>query len=325
MCKVSIIIPAYNIEDYIYKAIESATKQILDEIEIIVVNDGSTDNTSNLVKEEIKKDSRIKLVDLENGGVSRARNIGISIAQGEYIMFLDGDDWLDYNAASDLYYKAVDDNLDMIIFNYYKVFNNDNIEKENLCIPNSIISGEEALKETLLNNIAPSVWNKFFKRELFNNEVRFKEDIAMGEDLLLSVKLCNSAEKVGIVNKSYYFYLIRENSATNKIDNRVISIKIAINEIKKYLEFKNIFEQYKEEYEFLEFIHLYYYRVIVGKSDDFFHRKFFEEFNTNMTKNKYYKKYINSAKLDIRLRIELYKLNYKLARSIHNILLKFVK
>lgn len=321
MIKVSVIIPAYNIEDYIEKAIDSARKQDIKEVEIIVINDGSTDNTANLVREIMKEDSRVKLVDLKNGGVSRARNKGISIAQGQYIMFLDGDDWLEENSINELYYKAIKDNLDMIIFNYYKVFNN-RIEKYNLSLHNGIISGKVALKETLLNNIAPSVWNKFVKKSLFDSGINFDEGIAIGEDLVLSVKLCYLSNKVAIVNKNYYYYFIRENSVTNKVDNKVKSITIALSEIKRYLEEKNILNHYINEYNFLEFIHLYFYRVIVGNVDNSIHKKFFDEFNADISKNEYYKKFVKSARIDIRLRIYLYKLNYVLARSIHNILLK---
>ena len=112
--KVSIIVAAYNIEDYIKRCMYSIVNQTFKDIEIIVVNDGSTDNTLNIINDFAKNDARIKIIDKKNGGLIEARKSGLEIASGEYILFLDGDDWLHLEAIEKLYQEAKKDNFDIV-------------------------------------------------------------------------------------------------------------------------------------------------------------------------------------------------------------------
>ncbi|UJF15261.1 glycosyltransferase [Jeotgalibaca sp. MA1X17-3] len=120
MIKVSIIVPVYNVEKYLKKSIESLMNQTLKDIEIILVNDGSTDNSLFICKQYEKKDFRIKVIDKNNGGVSSARNIGIELASGQYIGFIDPDDWIEPEMYEKMYSKIEKTKSDVCICNYIK-------------------------------------------------------------------------------------------------------------------------------------------------------------------------------------------------------------
>lgn len=326
MIKVSVIIPAYNIEKYIQKAIKSVIEQSLNEVEIIVVNDGSTDKTKEKIEELSKYDQRIKLINLSNGGVSRARNVGINLAKGEYILFLDGDDWISKDCLEELYKKAKRDNLDLLVFNYTKVSCN-NMEEYKFNVKDEIISGRQALKETLVDKMTPSMCNKFISRKILSGDMRFEEDIAMGEDLLLSTKICSIADRVGKINKSYYYYYMREDSVTNKVTEKIFSIKNSIDRIEEYLKKEELLNDNIEEVEFLKFIHLYFYRVIVGNMHDNMHKCFFNNYKylNNIKRNNYYKEFQGKSRIDVKIRLILYKCNYNIARIIHKTILRVIR
>ena len=129
--KVSIIIAAYNIEDYINRCLNSIVNQSFKDIEIIVVNDGSTDNTINIINNFAKNDVRIKVIDKKNGGLIEARKSGLARASGEYILFLDGDDWLHIEAIEKLYKEAKKDNFDIVLYNFYLAYDNGKLEEKN--------------------------------------------------------------------------------------------------------------------------------------------------------------------------------------------------
>ena len=119
MVKVSIIVPVYNVEKYLSKCLESLINQTLKDIEIICVNDGSTDNSLSILKEYANKDSRIKIIDKQNEGVSVARNTGIEVATGEYLIFVDSDDYLVENACEKALNTIEHNNSDICIFGHY--------------------------------------------------------------------------------------------------------------------------------------------------------------------------------------------------------------
>jgi glycosyltransferase involved in cell wall biosynthesis len=118
--KVSVIIPVYNVEKYIKKSLESVMNQTLKEIEIICVNDGTKDNSRKIIEEYAQKDERIKIIDKENGGLSSARNAGMEIARGEYLGFVDSDDWIEETMYEKLYEKAKADESQMVICAVHK-------------------------------------------------------------------------------------------------------------------------------------------------------------------------------------------------------------
>ena len=197
MVKVSVIVPAYNAEKYIDKCLESLINQTLKDIEIIVVNDGSKDNT--LEKINKYSDKRIKLLNLkENKGIGHARNEGIKKALGEYIGFVDSDDYVDKNMFEKMYEKASKEKLDIVVCDFYKQIENTNQTIKEI-IPNFKNTTLKNNSNLLLDiNLAP--WNKIYKRKLIvDNKIHFDEKLKY-EDVPFVVKSLDKAKNIGKIN-----------------------------------------------------------------------------------------------------------------------------
>ncbi|UYI80111.1 MAG: glycosyltransferase [Fusobacterium varium] len=221
MKKVSVIVPVYNVEKYIGKCIRSIMEQTLEEIEIIVINDGSPDRSLEIVNRLMKEDQRIKVITKKNGGLSSARNIGIKIATGKYIQHIDGDDWIEENYLKNMYEFAEKENLDIVISDYYEDYSNGKIkikrgkEKSEKIIFNS----KEYLKDFFYDGDAPAMWNKLFKTSLYKeNNIFHPENISIGEDLSTTPRLIYFAKKVGYLKEAFYHYRQNSESITNMIN-----------------------------------------------------------------------------------------------------------
>lgn len=246
--KASIIIPVYNVEEYLEKCLDSAISQTLQDIEIIVVNDESTDNSLNIIRTYAKKDSRIVVIDQKNRGLGGARNSGIEAARGEYLFFLDSDDYIAPETLETLYHHAKEHDLDMVIFNYTKV------DEEGRPIittdfGNAILSKDEAFRKILSLKTSPMACNKLYKKYLFADfNIRYPEKF-LHEDINIAYKLGWHAEKVGFIDKSFYYWLTRTGSITQKFTfdhiNDVIS---SLLQMKQFLQEHNAFDTYKTEY-----------------------------------------------------------------------------
>lgn len=219
--KISFIIPIYNVEKYIKKCIDSILAQNIDSIEIILVNDGSTDDSLLVCRQYERKYSFIHVIDKKNEGVSIARNIGIQESKGKYICFVDADDFYIKDFAKDFYETCMKYDLDVIrgIYSIYEEKNNlyNHINKKNLSYYNKCLSGLEFLKKSIKENASEVVpWLGFFKAEfLKQNEIIFPPGIAYEEDQLfflkaLLVKECKILQK----ESEFYAYRVREGSVT---------------------------------------------------------------------------------------------------------------
>lgn len=210
---ISVIIPVYNVEKYIRKCLESILKQTFLNIEILVINDGTKDNSIKIVKEYMD-DKRIKVIEKENGGLSSARNVGIKEAKGKYIYFIDSDDWAEEDILEILY---KDNKEEDIIFTNYIYYNDitGKERKKTYKFPDKLTTKEG--KYFFYNDAEVLVWNRLYKREfLIKNELFFKEGI-IHEDEEFSFKTLMLADKVKYV-ESYRFYYrtSREGSITYK-------------------------------------------------------------------------------------------------------------
>lgn len=251
--KVSVIIPAYNIENYIEKSIKSVIEQTLKEIEIIVVNDGSQDGTLKIIENLMKEDKRIILVNKENKGLSAARNTGLMCAKGEYIAHLDGDDWIEKEYLEDTYVFAKSNNLDMVVTDYYEDYGNNKLLYINdLKLENEkIIYGNKYREIVYKNGVSNSVWNKLVKKDLyFNNNIFFLENISMGEDLAVNLRLIYTIEKVGKIEKAYIHYIQRPSSLTKTKNNKAKYLYPYItlfDILKNFLVIRGIYEAEKDK------------------------------------------------------------------------------
>lgn len=211
---ISVIVPVYNVERYLEKCVDSIINQTYSNLEIILVNDGSTDNSGELCDNLAKKDSRIVVYHKENGGVSSARNLGLDKAQGDYIGFVDGDDYIDADMYECLYQNLNRDNADMSMCALYDVYVNTKLEQVTK-IENYVVNSEQAIKIALEGTIPlVSPTSKLYKAILFE-ELRYEEGKTY-EDAFIIARLLDKCNIITITNEKKYYYFHRSDSITTK-------------------------------------------------------------------------------------------------------------
>lgn len=203
--KISVIIPVYNVEKYLKNCLDSIINQTLKEIEIICVNDGSTDNSLSILKEYQQKDERIKIINRENNGPSAARNTALKVASGEYISFLDSDDYVDLNFCEKMYQAATENNCDIACCNIIRF--NEKLKKDLVKYNRIKVAKRPRHKYKLA--IIPEhnyVWNKIYNRKkIIALDLAFEEGILF-EDVIFSHKVIYYLDKmVSVPNVNYYY------------------------------------------------------------------------------------------------------------------------
>lgn len=227
MDKISIIIPAYNVQKYLNKCIESVIAQTYKKIEIILVDDGSTDESSKLCDIWASKDDRINVIHKKNGGLSEARNIGLDNSTGKFVMFIDSDDYIEPDMVALLYNRAINDNSQMVLCNFNYVDESYQYMKQlnlNLPLKDEIISKEEFLNRLVKDNkywYYVVAWNKLYNRELFN-DIRYPIG-KLHEDEFIIQLIVDKCINISCVQNSLYNYLQRNNSIMGKkVNSRTI-------------------------------------------------------------------------------------------------------
>ncbi|EGO2522622.1 glycosyltransferase family 2 protein, partial [Enterococcus faecalis] len=209
---VSVVIPVYNVEKYVEKCLDSVINQTYQNLEIIIVNDGSTDNSLSVCQKKKLSDSRIKLINKENGGLSSARNAGIECAQGEFICFIDSDDWIELDYIEVLLNGMENTNVDISVIQMIKVkdFNKIAFQSESQT-KWDIFERETAMRELFSSNlIGYSANNKLYRISLFKS-IRYPEGMLM-EDKGTTYRLIDSSTKVAVNGSTKYHYYLRDNS-----------------------------------------------------------------------------------------------------------------
>lgn len=228
---ISVIIPVYNAEKYLEQCLESVLNQTYKELEVICINDGSSDNSIKILKQYAEKHSRIIVVDKDNEGVSAARNIGLKKAQGDYLMFVDADDWIDCDTCEKAVLAMINTGSDVVIWSYIseheskkikkELFHADNIVFDKKDVRNKIhrrfigVCGEELGHPELADSLC-TVWGKLYKRKLIlDNDISFidLEQIGTYEDGMFNLEAFYYVQKAMYLNKNYYHYR-RENTAS---------------------------------------------------------------------------------------------------------------
>ena len=248
--KVSVIVPVYKVEQYISKCLDSLVNQTLEDMEIIVVNDGSPDNSEKIIKDYAKKYKNIKYLKKENGGLSSARNFGLKHATGEYIGFVDSDDYVDKRMYQMMYEKAIEASADLVVCDLNYVYE----DKEEKAYSN--IKTDTTDIKSIMNNIYPAAWNKLYKKELFDNEVYFKEGVWY-EDVEFIYRLLPYVNKIGVVHEHFYKYIQRENSIIRTIDKRLYNYIDNWNGILEFYKKRDLYISYKKELEYSYVRYLY--------------------------------------------------------------------
>ncbi|MBQ6848087.1 MAG: glycosyltransferase [Clostridia bacterium] len=210
--KISVIVPVYKVEKYLDKCVDSIINQTFTDIEILLVDDGSPDICGKMCDDWVKKDSRIKVIHKENGGLSDARNAGFEASVGEYVIFIDSDDFIEYNMLEVLYTLVTEHSADISvcgICNCYETYQQPQYPKDEILV----LNGEEALKEVLRGERMPGgVVTRLIRRDLLNNH-----KFIVGktyEDAFFTPRLFLSAKKIAVTTKSYYYYWHRNDSIT---------------------------------------------------------------------------------------------------------------
>lgn len=222
---ISVIIPIYNVELYLEKCIDSIINQTYKHIEIILVNDGSPDNCGEICEKYKELDSRIKVVHKKNGGLSDARNAGLEVATGKYVVFIDSDDYVEKDLIEESYKVIDENNLDLVSFDYRKVDENGEIIEEsilgledNIYDLNELGLNEYIIKKIYTYEHGVEAWHKMYKMSIIkDNNLKFTyNDLIFAEDLLFNLSYLVNVKKCATISQTYYNYLIRETSIMGK-------------------------------------------------------------------------------------------------------------
>lgn len=222
---VSIIVPVYNVEKYIEQCLQSIFNQSYKNIEVIIVNDGSTDNSKSIIKKFCNKYKNIIYIEQKNQGLSMARNRGLKEAKGNYIAFVDSDDYIDRNYIQDMYNEAIEKDSDIVICGYSKVCDNGTVIENDLCggKKQGLYSGKDVAEAMLDIEIKGYAWNKLYKNNYnFRESMKFEKDKKI-EDYYPVFRTIVSSQKVSIIKKSLYNYRQRETSIVNNSNNQLVN------------------------------------------------------------------------------------------------------
>ncbi len=300
MDKVSIIIPVYNTADKLNRCLDSVLKQSHKDIEVIIINDGSTDESLNICKSYKSGDNRVIIINKKNAGVSAARNSGLEIATGEYIQFLDSDDFINEDMSERLVAEIKENKVDVVICGYNKVDKNGIKKKFSKEVTITEISKFknkffEIFKGALFN----SPCNKLYKREKIKEY--FKENLCMGEDLLFNLSYFLNCDKIKIIEDCLYnYHSLNENSLASQYSEDLFEIELMLyKEVRRFLKECFNSDDYGEiNAVFAKEIYYYLKKLIVlsdeDKKDKLKKIKYCKE-------NKYVKETINNVVTDDKL------------------------
>ncbi len=219
MCKITVAIPVYNCEKTLKKCLDSIINQTFEEIEILIINDGSPDNSEEICLDYMKKDERIKYVRRENGGLASVRNLALETSKGEYLCFIDSDDYIDLDAISFMYEKAQKENSDIVLCGYYTENGN--------AVQRVYYKGENAdtldIIELKANNLIDPAWNKLYRLDFLKETgVRFPEG-EYYEDTFFNLSLIPYNPKITVCEECFYHYVLNMGSITRRYNKEKLS------------------------------------------------------------------------------------------------------
>lgn len=242
MKKVSVIVPVYNVEEYLPKCLDTLIHQTLEDIEIIVVNDGATDGSAEIIADYAKRSNKIIAVEKENGGLSDARNYGLQFATGEYIGYVDSDDYVELDMYEQLYERAKEKDCDIVECNLRHTYS----DTEDIEI------GEKIQNRHQMIMVGRSVvWNKIYKRDwLLETGVQFSKGLIY-EDVEFFVKLVPYIRRYDYVDAASIHYVQRASSINNLSSKKTLDILTILEHIETFYKERGFYEEYKSALEFL--------------------------------------------------------------------------
>lgn len=291
MVNVSVIIPVYNVEEYLEECLDSVINQTFKDIEIICINDGSTDSSLNILNNYAKKDTRMKIYSQKNQGQGSARNFGLNESSGDYVYFVDSDDCIELNTIEELYNNISSNNSDIVVSKIARF--NDNSEEIDYSMPGFDFENQfdnvdfsnftfnyRDIKQYVLNrSFAP--WMKLYKRKfLTDNNIYFIEDLAF-EDVLFHVESFLKADSISFSPNFFYFYRNNPNSTMNTSEKGFDIFEI-IDCVEKYLYENGFMEEFKEEFVLFKVTQILNY-ILSTKSEDYFQKAKIEFLKIDLT------------------------------------------
>lgn len=243
--KISILVPIYNVEKYLRQCLGSLINQSLQEIEIVCINDGSTDDSLKIVKEFAKNDDRIVIIDKENTGYGDSMNQGLEVASGDYIAIVEPDDYIDVDAMERLYAMASTYNAEVVRANYY--FNKNGQDKKNCYVHiDSTGRAVDPYRHTWIFYEAPAIWSAIYRREFLNqHSIRFLPTAgASYQDTGFNFKVWASAKRAVFTNEAFLHYRIDNESSSVNNPGKVMNVIYEYEEIERFLRDKKIFKKY---------------------------------------------------------------------------------
>lgn len=244
MAKVSIIIPVYNTGQYLYKCIESILNQTHRDIEIIIVDDGSKEETARICDEIAIRDSRIRLVHKQNEGVSVARNTGLGMVTGDYVGFVDSDDWIDADMFESLVHEIEKYDADIVMCDTTTIWDNGNTEADTfVCLPNSCILSKSDITPQHLLELAGSSYRALYRSCLLKAEdIKFPVGLKFSEDRIFNMIVLSIVKRFRYIKKSFYNRYMRDDSCVNTFHEDFVDVTLAVNEV-----MNNVLRQYWNE------------------------------------------------------------------------------
>ena len=250
---ISVIIPVYNVEKYLHQCLDSIINQTLKEIEIICVDDGSTDKSLEILKEYAKKDKRIIILQQQNQYAGVARNTGLKIAKGKYLSFLDSDDFFELNMLEEMYNKAEQDQSDIVICGWYSY--NDKKQEVVKATPinpvfvkTSPFSGKD-LNDNLFILCKPNAWTKLYNHEFFLKHNLEFENCRVYNDMTCVYLSLAVAKKISILDKCYVYYRNNQNSnLTSQWNNNFDGVLYAVNQLEIKLKHAGLYYYFQKAF-----------------------------------------------------------------------------
>jgi len=237
--KVSIIVPVYNVYPYLDKCLDSLVNQTLHEIEIIVVNDGTPDQSQEIIDRYAKTDQRVVPLKKENGGLSDARNYGLKYATGEYISFIDSDDYVDVTMMEKMYAKAKKEKCDLVECDCYWEY------------PDRKVLDQSHIVDNYFVDIRVMAWNKLYKHSLLKKTgILFPKGLQY-EDISFCYQLLPYVKKIGYVDEALYYYIQRDTSIANTSNAKVRQVYDNIQLVLDYYQRQGFYEKYEKELEYV--------------------------------------------------------------------------
>ena len=262
----SIILPVFNVEKYLDRCIKSILEETYKDLELVIVNDGTKDDSENIIIRYLEKYNNITYIVKENGGLSHARNVGYTYAKGEYIAFFDSDDYIEKDMYEKLMAKVKDYNYDIVVCDLYmeyeqtgkKIYVGSNVEKEYKDVEED--NNEISIRKEIMENIYIAVHNKIYKKELiektFENGMPFVNGMYY-EDIVYTYSILQNTRSISFVKEPLYYYVQRTSSISNNYDKKLYDIITSVEMLIENAVENNRFEDYKEILEYIGIRYMY--------------------------------------------------------------------